>query len=511
MMRDVYRATMKALFLLLLGSFTFHALSAESKRPNILFIYADDQSTKTVGCYPGSWPWVKTPNIDALAKNGVRFHAAYLGSWCMPSRATLLTGRHPHGIESMSMEGKYPGSTYDPKQCRFIPAQMRQQGYHTAQIGKWHTGTDSGWGRDWDHQIVWNRPLHPENAGAYYETQILAIDGKEQAVEGYPADNYTQWSLDYIRGKHRDAAKPWYLWLCYGSIHGPSTPAKRHKGLYTGGEVPVPADIFPPREGKPDYLNKTQAWTKGEDGHPIAGKGGEAFGEAKKAKRFDDWVRQVNECVPAIDEGVGQLIAALKESGQYDNTLIIYTADQGFSMGEHGFRTKLAPYDANYRSPLIVSMPLRFPTGKVCDVPVNAPDLAATFLALSGVKVPWQTHGRDLTPLLEKPDAAWPHACFYEHMGNEYGSKVSQTILTQGKQDNYQGVPLYAAVVQDQFKLVHYLDGQSGEELYDLKSDPEELRNLIGDAAHAGRIVKLREAMKAELARTEAGFANSVK
>ena len=502
---------MKAFVSLLLCTIAFHVCAAEAKRPNILFIYADDQSTKTVGCYPGSWPWVKTPNIDALAQNGVRFHAAYLGSWCMPSRATMLTGRFPHGIESMSMEGKYPGSTYDPTQCPFIPAEMRKQGYHTAQIGKWHTGTDTGWGRDWDHQIVWNRPLHPENAGAYYETQIMSVDGKEQTIQGYPADNYTQWSLEYIRGKNRDAAKPWYLWLCYGSVHGPSIPAKRHQGRYKDGAVPVPADIFPPREGKPDYLNKKQAWTKGKDGHPMAGKGGEAFGESKKGKRFDDWVHQVNECVPAIDEGVGQLIAALKESGQYDNTLIVYPADQGFSMGEHGFRTKLAPYDANYRSPLIISMPSRFPTGQVCNASVNAPDLAATFLSISSVKVPWQIHGRDLIPLLEKPDTAWPHACFYEHMGNEYGAKVSQTILTGSEQKNDQGVPLYSALVQDQFKLIHYLDGKSGEEFYDLKNDPEELKNLIGDAAHAQRITQLRKAMQAELKRTEAGFAEFVK
>lgn len=484
---------------------------AASKPPNILFIFSDDQSTKTVACYPGAWPWVKTTNIDALAKNGIRFHAAYLGSWCMPSRATMLTGRQPHGIESMSMEGKYPGSTYDPKQCPFIPAQMRQQGYNTAHIGKWHTGIDSGWGRDWDHQIVWNRPLHPENAGAYYETQVISIDGKEQTVEGYPADNYTQWALDYIRGKNRDTAKPWYLWLCYGSIHGPSTPAKRHLNLYKDGGVPVPSDIFPPREGKPDYLNKTQAWIRGSDGHPIAGKGGEAFGEAKNSKRFDDWVRQVNECVPAIDEGIGQLIAALKETGQLDNTLVIYTADQGFSMGEHGFRTKLAPYDANYRSPLIISMPSRFPTGAVCDRSVTGTDLAATMLAISGVKVPWKIHGHDLTPLLENPNSEWLHPCLYEHMGNEYGSKVTQTILTGAKQDNYQGVPLYTALIHENWKLIHYLDGQSGEELYDLKTDPEELKNLIQDSQQVERIAKLREAMKSELQRTEAGFVMVVK
>ncbi len=130
---------------------------------------------------------------------------------------------------------------------------------------------------------------------------------------------------------------------------------------------------------------------------------------------------------------------------------------------------------------------------------------------MTGVKVPWPVHGRDLTPLLAKPDTAWPHACYYEHMGNEYGAKVSQTILTQGKQDNFQGVPLYSAVVQDHFKLVHYLDGQSGEELYDLTNDPEELKNLIAEPAHAERITKLREAMKAELKRTEAGFTDFVK
>ncbi len=497
------------LLLVLLGTAAFPASAADAKRPNILLIYADDQSYKTVGCYPEAFPGVKTPNIDALAKNGIRFHAAYLGSWCMPSRATMLTGRQPHAIESMSMEGKYPGSTYDPKQCPFIPAQMRQQGYQTAQIGKWHTGTDAGWGRDWDYQIVWNRPKHPENAGAYYERQILAFNGEERWQDGYPADNYTQWACDYIRGANRDAQKPWYLWLCYGSIHGPSKPAPRHKGLYKDMPVAVPADIFPPRDGKPAYLDKMQAWTRGTDGHPIAGKGGEAFGEAKKEKRFDDWVRQVNECVPALDEGVGQLIAALKESGQLDNTLVVYTADQGFSMGEHGFRTKLAPYDANYRSPLIVSMPSRFPTGRVCEQPVTGADLAATFLAISGVNVPWKTHGRDLTPLLKDPAAssdAWPHPCFYEHMGNEYGAAAGRSIAAGRQQDNFQGVPLYTAIIRDRFKLIHYLDRKSGEELYDLRADPEELRNLIADPAHKERITKLRATLAAECQRTDAPF-----
>ena len=127
----------------------------------------------------------------------------------------------------------------------------------------------------------------------------------EKTVEGYPADNYTQWACDYIKGDRRDPAKPFYLWLCYGSIHGPSKPAERHKGTYKDAKVPLPADIFPPRPGKPDYLTQTQAWIRGEDGQPYAGRndaeqvGGDAPG--KPASSFAEWVRRVTECVPAID------------------------------------------------------------------------------------------------------------------------------------------------------------------------------------------------------------------
>ena len=483
-----------------------HAASA--KRPNILFIFADDQSYKTVGCYPESWPWVKTPNIDHLAATGVRFHAAYLGAWCMPSRASLLTGKQPHGIESMRMEGKYPRSVYDPKQTPFWPGVFRKNGYQTAHIGKWHTGIDSGWGRDWDHQIVWNRPLHPENAGAYYETQILSIDGVEKEVEGYPADNYTQWACDYIKGAHRDASKPWYLWLCYGSVHGPSKPAKRHKGQYKSADVSLPADILPPRPGKPDYLDKTQSWVKAEDGRVVAKKSGEAFGDesGKKATVFADWVRQVNECVPAVDEGVGRLLDALRESGQLENTLVIYTADQGFGMGEHGFRTKLAPYDATYRSPLIVSMPSNLARGKVCQRPVNAADLVTTFFSFAGIDLPWTMHGRDITPLLKQPDAEWPHVCLYEGTGEKYGSDVASTIKFKPEEAAHHHVPFYAAITDGVHKYIRYLAPDQPEELYDLKADPDELHNLADSRVHREIITKLRVKWLDELRKTGAGF-----
>lgn len=494
--------------LLLFFSVTLLSLSAIGS-PNILFILSDDQSYKTVSCYPEALAGVHTPAIDSLAKSGVRFSHAYMGAWCMPARATLLTGRHPHGIESMRMEGKYPASQYDPEKCPFVPAVLRAGGYHTAHIGKWHTGTDSGFGRDWDHQIVWNRPKHPDNAGAYYGDQILAFNGVERVVKGYSTDNYTDWACDYIQGKHRPADKPWYLWLCYGAVHGPTTPADRHLGQHQKDPVTVPADIFGPRPGKPEYLNETQSWKKDVQGQVVATKSGESFGDIsnKKSLQYEDYIHQVNDCVAALDEGVARIMQVLKDSGQLENTLVIFTADQGFAMGEHGFRTKLAPYDANYRSPLIIAQPGTLPAGRLCSQPVNATDLVATMSAVSGIKIPWRIHGRDLTPLLQNPEGAeWAFPCFFEATGDHFGGDVSRVMKDTPSGAIHHHVPWYAAINDGRFKYIRYLQPDVPEELYDLKSDPEELTNLAKDSKHLQNMNRLRVVALEELRRTEADF-----
>lgn len=481
------------------------------KKPNILLIFTDDQSYKTVGCYPGALPWVKTPNIDALAKTGVRFHGGYMGAWCMPSRASILTGRHPHGIQSMRMEGKYPGSEYDPEQCPFWPALFRKQGYHTAQIGKWHTGTDAGFGRDWDYQIVWNRPKHPDNAGAYYTRQLLSINGEEKWQDGYPADNYTKWAVEYIQGENntRDKSKPWFLWLCHGSIHGPYKPAPRHKGQYKDEEVTLPTDILGPWSGKPDYLKNTLAWRRTADGEIVAGPSGERVGDPaadKKSLRFADWVHQYNECVPALDESVAAVVQALKDSGQLENTLVIYTADQGFAMGEHGMRMKVAPYDATYRSPLIFSMPGTIPADKSCPHAANATDLIATFFATAGIEPPKSQplHGRDLTPWLKDPDAAWDHPTYYESTGDIFGDAVAEVLTKNPKRAAHARVPWYTAVVKDGWKYVRYLQPGVPDELYDTNTDPDELTNLTEEPEHAEKLRQMKAALVAELKRTDA-------
>jgi len=467
---------------------------ARSERPNILFIYTDDQSYRTVGCYPQAYPWARTPTIDRLAREGMRFESAYIGTWCMPSRATLLTGHHQFGVESMRMEGPYPGSVYDPAKCPFWPSVFRKQGYFTAQIGKWHTGVDTGYGRDWDFQIVWNRPKYTKNHQNYYYLQPITYQGGETKIlKRYSTDQYTDWAVDLIRGKGRDADKPWYLWLCYGAVHSPYTPADRHRKEYPDIQVATPADIFPPRPGKPDWAQKIDFWKKGPGETPMW-----------RQRTLTSWVRQYHQGVRAIDEGVNRLLATLEETGQRKNTLIVFTSDQGFAWGQHGFRHKVAAYDSNIRSPLIISMPGRIPQGSVCPTPVGGVDLVPTFFRFAGIDLPWEMHGHDLSPLLENPQAEWPHPVLLAGTGRKYGSDTN--VIPTGDAVFHGPIPWYVMLREGRYKYVRPFNANDLEELYDLRKDPDELDNLAVKPKFRNTLTRLRAAAIAELRRTGAGF-----
>jgi arylsulfatase A-like enzyme len=477
-----------------------------AKKPNILFIYTDDQSYRTLSCYPGAYPFVKTPNIDRLAKMGIRFNAAYNGSWCAPSRASILTGHHPFGVQSMTFKGQYPSSSYDPEQCRYWPSVFRRLGYFTGQIGKWHTGADAGFGRDWDYQAVWNRPAHPDNAPAYYKPQIISFNGqKPKLVEGYSTDNYTDWAIDFIKGKTRDKEKPWFLWLCYGAIHGPFTPAERHKNAYPNIKVDVPKDLFAPREGKPAYVQKMDVWAKGKSGEPVyKGKGDY---QDKEGMTLTEGVRQYNQCFMALDEGVGRILQILEESGQLENTLIVFTSDQGYAWGFHGFRHKLGPYDDTIRSPLIFAMPGTIPAGKTCDVPAAGVDFAPTFFKFAGFdKLPWKMHGRDLTPLLKDPSKKWDEPMLVTHTGRSFGKDTNDP----SKMDTLETVPWWVALRHGKMKYIRTLVENEIEELYDLDRDPDELTNLALRAENRATLERLRAMTIGELRRTEAGFVDKM-
>jgi arylsulfatase A-like enzyme len=485
------------------------AFAAAARRPNILFILADDQSYKTIGCYGAGPTWAKTPNIDRLAAGGVRFERSYLGAWCMPSRASLLTGKLQHGVMSMTMEGEYPGSTYDPKQCPFVFTEFRRQGYHTAQIGKWHTGTDTGHGRDWDYQVVWNRPKHPDNSGNYYSDQILTTNGVEKMTKGYSTDVYTDLACDYIAGSTRDRTKPFFLWLCYSAPHGPTTPAERHRGSLAGHSAKVPADIFGPWPDKPRYLADTAAWRPGADGRPfmVRKKGGEVMFDANKPGRsFDAWIQQVNECNKAVDEGVGRVLDALAAAGELENTLIVYSADQGFGLGEHGFTQKSAPYDATISSAMIFNWPGHVPVGRVCRHPIHAPDVVDFLCRTADVRIPWKRHGRDIRPLVNHPETKdWNQPLIFTFTARSFGAETDE-IPTDRRLTAGSGVPWYALLRDGRYKYVRYLVAGETEEMYDLDADPEELMNLAARPENAALLEELRRKAIEQLRLTDAKF-----
>jgi arylsulfatase A-like enzyme len=412
----------------------------------------------------------------------------------MPSRAALLTGHYQFGVESMRMEGPYPGCVYDPAKCPFWPKYFREKGYFTAQIGKWHTGTDTGYGRDWDFQLVWNRPKYTDTAANYYYNQPITYNGgKTEMLKRYSTDQYTDWAVDLIKGKDRDPSKPWYLWLCYGAVHGPYTPAERHKNELAGIDFDTPKDIFPPRPGKPDWAQKIAHWERDANGKPVS-----------QGRSLQSWVRQYHQGVFALDEGVKRVMEALEESGQRENTLVILTSDQGLAFGQHGFRgTKIAPYDANIRSPLIFSMPSRIAKGKVCTAPVAGPDIVPTIFNFAGLDKPWEMHGRDLTPLLKNPDARWDEPALMVATGQSFGSDTHN--IPKGEKAFHGGVPWYVMLRDRRYKYVRPLVTDL-EELYDLEKDPEELDNLAIKPEHQARLRRMRAAAIAELRKRNAGF-----
>ncbi|MEM8955101.1 MAG: sulfatase-like hydrolase/transferase [Verrucomicrobiota bacterium] len=505
-----------------MGLILFASFGSAAEKPNVLFIYTDDHSHRAVGCYPEAYDWVTTPNIDRLAETGVRFSHAYIGTWCMPSRATVLTGHLQTGVESMRMEGRYPSSVYDPEQCPFWPKIFREHGYATAQLGKWHTGIDSGWGRDWDYQRVWNRPKYPENAGQYFYDQWIETNGGEkELVESYATDNYSDWAVEFIEneglGGGREADQPWFLWVCYGAVHGPFTPADRHMDTYEGVEVPIPTDLLPPREGKPTYARDWGEWEL-RDGVPVR-KGDShqltVTTQMVHGNTLNDWVRQYHQGVLAIDEGVGRMLAALDATGQRENTVIIFAADQGFAWGQKGFRRKLAPYDATIRGPLIFSWPGHYAEGEVCAVPAGGQDLAPTIFAAAGIDLPWKMDGHNLTPLLEDPEgevaANWEEPVLMVYTGQQYGSNTD-VVPDDPKLLAPAGVPWWVSLVtpDGRYKYIRTMIEGEPEELYDLVEDPEELVNLARDAGYGDRVVEMRERTLAEMKKRGAGLAEAM-
>ena len=460
--------------------------------PNILYIFTDDQSIRSVSAYKKARPWVDTPHIDKLAKTGMRFTQCYTGTWCQPSRASALTGLLQHSLVSIKVT-EYPMASYDPQKLPFFPSVLRENNYETACIGKWHLGEDVGHGRDWDYSVIWDRGGGRRNASAYYDGALVRTNGgPREALGGYSNDRFTEIAAQYVR-KQQDSPKPWFLWLCYPGVHGPYTPADRHLEEYPDApDASIPVDIFGPRATKPNHLKNLTRWKKDTEGNPLG---------------YDKAVKKYQRAVKSLDDGVGIMLAALRETGQLENTVVIFTSDQGFAWGEHGLQEKWAPYDASLLAPLLFSAPGKIPEDTVCDEPVNGVDITRTIHSLTGIEPEWPMHGRDLSSLLRNPSGSLQEPMLMINTTYEYGERVTEQLKNQNY-NIFKRRDLYAWMMMrdGRYKYIRHFKDNVMEELYDLQQDPMELNNLAVDVKFVEILRRLRAKAIDEFRDKDGGF-----
>ena len=423
----------------------FAAKAAEPPpRPNIVFILVDDLRFDALGCT--GHPFIGTPNIDRIAAEGVLFRNAFVTTpLCSPSRASILTGRYAasHGIQTNRND---QGAS---RKLDTFPLLLQRAGYATAYMGKWHMGNDDSPRPGFDRWISF------KGQGVYVDPP-LNIDGKAVKINGYMTDILTDHAAEFISRKQD---KPFCLYLSHKAVHGPFTPAERHKDLFAQETVAAPpADSL---EGKPALKRDPPPPARARAGaNPAA---------------HERIAKNQLRALMSIDEGVGRLLKVLSDTGQLDNTLVIFTSDNGFFWGEHGLGDKRAAYEESIRVPLLMRYPRLIPANVKRDQLVLSVDIAPTLLELAGVAIPRGLHGRSLVPLLREDVGTWRESILAEYFN----------------EPNYR-IPGWQAVRTKRWKYIHYTELEGMDELYDLQDDPHELKNLIKDPGVGARLKEMR-------------------
>ena len=461
--------------------------SSDAASPNILFIFTDDHATQAISAYGHKLKLNTTPNIDRLAREGMLFRRCLVtNSICAPSRAVILTGKYSHINGQLTNK-----NTFDGSQVTF-PKLLRKGGYETAIVGKWHLKSDP---TGFDHYEV----LYGQ--GSYYNPR-LKTNGKQVNHNGYTTDIITDQTLKWLKEK-RDPNKPFMLMSQHKAPHGRWEPALRHLGIYDGETLPEPDSLFDDYEGRGKAAkgHKMGIATEMHD-HRLMIKYSSRFtpeqfkifdgyfrprneahlkqnltGKAKTRWNYQRYIKNYLSCVKAVDENVGKILDYLDESGLAKNTVVIYSSDQGFYLGEHGWFDKRWMYDESLRTPLVVRWPGVTKAGSDNSDIVSNVDFAETFLDIAGVQVPKEMHGRSLVPILKgKTPDDWRKTFYYQYY--ESGGH---------------GVPAHYGVATKRYKLMHFPEPHIDEwELYDLKTDPNEMQNVYENKTYARIIAGLK-------------------
>lgn len=451
-------------------------LPSLSRRPNILFIMSDDHAAAALSCYADFVRShlkgvVQTPNLDRIAREGMLFTNAFVtNALCAPSRATILTGKyaHMHGVKDNS-------TPFDPKQITF-PQLLQQAGYRTALFGKWHLQSDPEGFDDWSilpGQGVYNDPVFIER-------------GTRIKRQGYVTDIITELCIAWLERWHREFRSQPFCLLCHHKApHRPWTPAPRHAKLLAAKEIPTPPSF------DDDYNHRASAAAHAD--MRIADMPDYAkelppnlSPEERKRWNYQRFIKDYLRCVVGIDESVGVLLDCLNRLGVLDDTLVIYTSDNGFFLGEHGWFDKRFMDEPSIRVPLLIRYPREVLAGKVNSHIVLNIDIAPTLLDFASVPAPKGIQGRSFRPLLQgKRLKDWRTAFYYRYYEYPQPHRV---------------LPHYG-VRTERYKLIHYPTTGEGE-LFDLQTDPHETRNRYSDPEYtkvAEELWSLLQRLKAEL------------
>lgn len=502
------------LIFLLAATFSCKQEKQESKRPNIIFIMSDDHAYQAISAYDDRL--IQTPNIDRIADEGMLFtNACVSNSICAPSRATILTGKHTH------IHGKIDNNfPFDTTNVTF-PQLLHDAGYQTAMFGKLHFGNNPK-GFD-EFKIL-------PGQGDYYNPDFITNNG-DTSITGYVTDIITDLTIDWIDNRRKDD-KPFLLMYLHKAPHREWIPAPKHYREFTKKTFPEPETLFDDYQGrgsaaKEAEMNLLNHMTVSADNkiYPELAKelGVEEMSEwgfnvfKSKYARFTDEQKQnwdevygpLNEefaqlypsmndssfmrwkyqrymqdylgCIAAVDENVGRLLDHLKSKGLDENTIIVYTSDQGFYLGEHGWFDKRFIYNESFKTPLLIKWPGKIAPGSVSDEMIQNLDFAQTFLEAAGIEEQSDMQGESLMPLLVGDTTAWTRDAVYYHYYEYPGFHM---------------VKRHYGIVTTEYKLVHFYYDVDEWELYDRKQDPLELNNVYSNPAYAEVVVTLKERLK---------------
>lgn len=440
----------------------------ESGRPNVVVVFTDDQRDDCVGVHRKPLLGINTPHLDRLAKEGAHFKNMFVTtSLCSPSRASFLSGlyAHSHGVVN--------NFTDYPEKLASYPRRLQESGYNTAYIGKWHMGEGDDEKRPgFDYWIT------HKGQGKYYDT-TFNVNGERKVVKGYYTKVVTDMAVEWLKDK-RQSGKPFMMILGHKAPHGPFVPEEKYQNTYDDLKIPYPESGFD-LDKKPKWITERLDTWHGIYG-PLYGFRKDFPDKKPEAvDRFEDFVRSYTGTIKSVDDSVGQVYAALEELGELDNTLFVFTSDNGFLLGEHGMIDKRTMHEESIRVPLIVRYPKLIKTGTVIEEQVLNIDLAPSIIEICGADELEDIHGMSWKRLLAGDATSWRKGWLYEY---NYEKQFPYTPNVRG-------------VRTDEWKYVHYPHGDGGPdrhmaELNNIKDDPGERNNLIGDPAYADVIKELQ-------------------